>query len=173
MNYEIFGGFTIPRKPRKHAVADARDRRAFWDDVETERVGLSAAVGCYVFAIRAGGGIVPWYVGRTCSQSFKNECFELHKLRHYDDVISGQRGTPLLYFAARTTPGGKFTASAPTKESQFLESMLIGMALQRNPELKNIVHATFLKRLHVPGLVNPRKGTPPRNVREFSSLFKS
>lgn len=173
MNYEIFGGFTIPRKPRKHAVADTRDRRTFWDEVEAERVGLSAAVGCYVFAIRAGGGIVPWYVGRTCSQSFKNECFELHKLRHYDDVISGQRGTPLLYFAARTSPGGKFTASAPTKESQFLESMLIGMALQRNPELKNIVHATFLKRLHVPGLVNPRKGTPPRNVREFSSLFKS
>ena len=169
MNYEIFGGFEIPRKPGKPAVADTRDRQAFWKELDEAHPGLSSARGCYVFGIRAGRGILPWYVGKTCKQSFKGECFELHKLRHYDDAISDKkRGTPLLYLVARMTKSGRFATSAPPNEVRFLEHMLIGMALQRNKFLKNIAHTTFLKGLHVPGLVNPGKG-PPRGA---AAVFK-
>ena len=166
MNYEIFGDFTVPRKPRRNAVAETVERRVFWRAIDDAHPGLSSAVGCYVFAIRAGRGILPWYVGKTCTQGFSGECFEPHKLVHYNDIISSRKqGTPLLYFLARMTPGGKFSASMPGNEAKFLESMLIGMALQRNKDLKNIVHTKFLQQLRVPGLVNAAtKGPPPRGT---------
>lgn len=172
MKYEVFGGFEIPRKPHKRSVVDTRDRYGFWWEVDAAKPGLCYARGCYVFALRQrGGSVIPWYVGKTSRQTFYKECFGSHKLVYYNDVIAGQHGVPLLYLIARTTPNGKFTASVPESEADFLESMLIGRALQRNKELKNVTRASFLKRLHVPGLVNPTKGRPTPNVAEFISLF--
>jgi hypothetical protein len=171
MNYEIFGGFEIPRKSHKRAVAGPGDIQTFWKEVEAKHSGLQNAFGCYVFAIRAGRGTLPWYVGKTC-KGFKRECFELHKLRHYDDALTDiTRGTPLLYFVARVTPRGSFSTSPSEKEAAFVESTLIGMALKRNTALKNVSGAKFLSEIHVPGLVNPKKGVQPRHVREFTALF--
>jgi hypothetical protein len=81
------------------------------------------------------------------------------------------RGTPLLYFVARVTPRGSFSTSPSEKEAAFVESTLIGMALKRNTALKNVSGAKFLSEIHVPGLVNPKKGVQPRHVREFTALF--
>jgi hypothetical protein len=174
MKYEIFGGFEIPRKPNKKSVVDTRDRYDFWWSIEDTKPGLCHARGCYIFALRKrGGDIVPYYVGKTIRQGFYKECFSHHKLVYYNEVITSQQATPLLYLIARTTPGGKFTASFPENESEFLESMLIGRALQRNEDLKNRTHATFLKKLHVPGLVNPRKGHKSEALRGFTSMLKA
>lgn len=174
MNYEIFGGFEIPRKPSKKSVVDARELSSFWKDVEAERPRLASAVGCYVFALRKrGGGVMPWYVGKTCRQGFSKECFTSHKRVYYNEVIADEHGIPLLYLIARTTPGGKLTVSAPANEAEFLESMLIGRALQRNEDLKNVTHAAFLKKLHVPGLVNPKKGPKSPALRDFTSMLRA
>lgn len=170
MNYEIFGGFKLPLKSHKRAIAPG-ELRNFWAFVEEQHPGLPSAFGCYVFAIRVGRGTLPWYVGKTC-RGFKSECFELHKLRHYDDALTDKmRGTPLLYFVARMTRGGRLSTSASAKEADFLESTLIGMALKRNTDLKNVSGTKFLSEIHVPGLVNPRKGRQPSHVREFTSIF--
>lgn len=174
MKYEIFGGFEIPRKPNKKSVVDARDLYTLWDNVNAKCPGLSCAVGCYVFGLRKrGGGVTPWYVGKTCRQGFSKECFTSHKRVYYNEVIADHHGVPLLYLVARTTPGGKLTASVPPTEAEFLESMLIGRALQRNDDLKNRTHATFLKKLHVPGLVNPQKGPKSTALRDFTSMLKA
>ncbi len=175
MNYEIFGGFEIPRKPNKKSVVDARDLSTFWKDkVDAAHPNLSSAFGCYVFALRKrGGGVIPWYVGKTSTQGFNKECFTYHKRVYYNEVIADGHGIPLMYLVARTTRSGKLSASAPAREAKFLESTLIGMALNRNQDLKNVTHATFLKQLHVPGLINPKKGAQPRHVREFTSMLNA
>ncbi len=175
MKYEIFGGFEVPRKSNKKSVVDARDLSSFWKDkVDAAYPKLSSAFGCYVFGLRKrGGGVTPWYVGKTCSQGFSKECFTSHKRVYYNEVIADGPGIPLLYLLARMTRDGKFSASVPWNESVFLESMLIGRALQRNADLKNVTHATFLKKLHVPGLVNPKKGLKSPALRDFTSMLKA
>lgn len=171
MNYEIFGDFPVPRTPGKRGVS-AENRRTFRAQLEAKHPGLASAVGCYVFAIRAGRGILPWYVGKTCKQGFVQECFEPHKLNHYNEVLySKERGTPVLYLVARTTTSGRFSRSMPATEGKFLESMLIGMAVQRNKSLRNIVHTKFLQQLRVPGLVNPGKGPPRGPVADFKRMI--
>lgn len=170
MQYEIFGGFEVPRTEKKNCV-DTAEKKAFWHSVEEHAEGLASALGCYVFAMRAGKGARPWYVGKTCRQGFSRECFESHKLVYYNEVISGQNGTPLMYFVARMTPGGRFSSVAPQSEVEFLENFLIGAALQVNESLKNRAQTKFLQEMHVPGLINPRRGTPPHHVSEFKRLF--
>ncbi len=59
---------------------------AFWRKVEESEPGLPAAVGCYIFAIRAGRGVRPWYVGKT-EAAFKKEVFQDHKFRLYWEAL--------------------------------------------------------------------------------------
>lgn len=172
MNYEVYGGFEIPRKPNKRSVVDARDRNELWRKVHEAKDYLQCALGCYIFALRKrGGGIVPWYVGKTCRQGFIRECFEPHKLVYFNEVVAGEAGVPLLYLIARVTPGGKFTKSFPARESDYLETLLIGMALQRNPSLKNVTRTKLLKELHVPGLVNSRANPRKGPVADLMAMF--
>ena len=35
-----------------------------------------AACGCYVFALKNGGNIIAWYVGKTERMTFEKECFQ-------------------------------------------------------------------------------------------------
>ena len=171
MNYEIFGEFELPRKPGRKRV-DTSKRREFRATLEAAHTGLASAVGCYVFAIRAGRGILPWYVGKTCKQGFYQECLEPHKLNHYNDALdSKKRGVPVLYLVARMTQGSKFSTAMPPPEAKFLESLLIGMALRRNKELRNIVHTKFLQQLRVPGLVNSAQGGPRGPVADFKKMI--
>lgn len=173
MNYEIFGGFEISRKPNKRSIVDTRDRYDFWWNVDETRKLLPHARGCYIFALRVpGGGLVPWYVGKVCRRGFIDECFDSHKLVYYNEVIASETGVPLLYLVPRMTPGGKFASTFPVRESDYLETLLIGMALQRNPRLKNVTRTKLLKGLHVPGLVNcrtsPRRGPTADLVAMFN-----
>ena len=54
---------------------------------------------------------------------------------------------------------------------QFLEAMLIGTALRRNPEVLNVSGTKLLKEMTVPGLINSPRGKPSAAVVEFKTLF--
>ena len=78
--YDVFGPFKIPRTENRQRV-DRRGLRDFWNEVETLRQrneSLASASGCYIFAIRAGKGAKPWYVGQA-TKTFRQECFTPHK----------------------------------------------------------------------------------------------
>jgi hypothetical protein len=79
--YSVFGPFEIPRAG---GIVNDRAGRKFFGDVERECRGLSAAVGCYVFAISAAKGARPWYVGKTEKHNFKGEAWTPHKLLLYN-----------------------------------------------------------------------------------------
>ena len=97
MNFFPHTSFEIPRKSNGHIAADKKSLGFFWDNVDVKlEDGLSGAIGCYIFSIRAGRGSLPWYVGLAEKYSFRKECFANHKLVHYNDLLAARAGTPML-----------------------------------------------------------------------------
>lgn len=156
MNFTIHGAFEIPRDGTHLITRDKDERNEFWNRVDEDEDGLSQACGCYVLSIRGK----PWYIGMAQRQDFRHECFSHHKITSFDTALNKGRGTPYLYLIARRTDGGRFCkrSSGTYRDVNFLENLLIGLALQRNGELCNIKGTNFLRYMHVPGFVNTRQG---------------
>ncbi len=94
---------------------------------------LKAKHGCYVFAMRSGGGITPMYVGKA-TKSYGQECFTSHKLGKCNQILADYaKGTLVLFLFE--SPSGK---KAPTFQIDLLENFLIQSALSVNYELLNI-----------------------------------
>ena len=158
MIFAVHGGFEIYRKKKNRwGVFD----KEFWARVEQQEQGLSRACGCYVFALQNGENINAWYVGKTEKSSFQKECFQATKLMYYNEVLDAHNGTPRLFLIARLTPTtGKFSKSSTNgyNDIDYLESMLIGMALEKNSHLQNVKKTKFLRELVVPGVINTQPG---------------
>lgn len=155
MEFATYGPFEVPRNgTRVDRTAPAL--RDFWDAVEDQQEGLTAACGCYVFSIRDRA----WYVGMAEKQSFKRECFTAHKLVQFNESLSQVQGRPQLFFIAKHTPAGRFSkpSSRGHRDIRALESLLIGLALSRNPELQNVSGTKLFREMHVPGILNTRRG---------------
>lgn len=155
MQYEVYGEFPITRNGS--LVSRSRDDKAeLWDAVEESEPGLSEACGCYVFVIRKRA----WYVGMAEKQSFKQECFALHKITQYNEALGEVTGKPSLILLPKLTPGGRF--AKPTRRGhsdiRVLENLLIGSALSKNPNLRNVKGTKLLREMNVPGFLNPRPG---------------
>lgn len=164
-NYETYGPFEVPasQAPNGQRVLDLQARRIrhFWKDVDNRVVGMSEARGCYIFAIRAGGGITPWYVGQSTT-GFKKECFQAQKKVIYQEAYNEiRKGTPVLVLVARLTAGGKLSkANLDSQEAKFVENWLILRAWTGNSKLKNVSGLGLAKRLRIPGLLNSGPGAP-------------
>lgn len=161
MHFEIYGSFPVARKG--NLVSRSReDKRTFWAAVEDAEPGLSDACGCYVFVIRNRA----WYVGMAERQSFKKECFALHKITQYNEALSHVSGNPTLLLLPKLTPGGRF-ASPTTRghaDVRLLENLLIGSALGRNAQLQNVKGTRLLREMNVPGFLNSRQGQARANL---------
>lgn len=160
MRFEVYGPFMMQRKDTGLIDNSSEAKKAFWCAVDEEDEGLSEACGCYVFAWRHGNNIVPWYVGKTNTGSFKNECFQYHKLGHYNDIAAAkERGNPVLFIVAELTPTGLFANPSPNRpEVDALENILIGIAYAINRNLCNIKGVKILQQLYVPAIINPKPG---------------
>jgi hypothetical protein len=63
--------------------------------------------GCYVFAMKAGKGATPLYVGEA-TKSFKQECFNPANVRKVLDALAEYaKGSPVLYFCSPSATAGK------------------------------------------------------------------
>ena len=172
MNFFPYKAINIPRKNGR-IDRDKISLSNFWLKVNEMDSELSGAVGCYIFSIRAGRGLLPWYVGLAEKQTFRKECFGIHKLINYNDALNGRKGTPVLTLIAKYTNTERF--AKPSKNGhtdiRFLENMLIGACIRRNPNLLNIKKTKLLKEMIVPGLLNNTKGRDYLDVKEFRSLI--
>ena len=169
--FHPYGPFEIPTLDR---VPDRKRLNEFWDMVEECEPGLSSAIGCYIFAVRAGRGIRPWYVGKTDRLGFRREAFQAPKLLIYGEVLRPRkRGTALLYLIARHTPGQKFM-KRKTNENKVigrLEEMLIGSSLLRNPDLANKRTTKHFREMRVPGYMNDAAGARSRPAKNLAKLL--
>jgi hypothetical protein len=174
MNFFPHTSIEIPRQIHGHVAADKESMSLFWMSVDAQlEEGLSGAIGCYIFSLRAGRGILPWYVGLAEKQSFRKECFTSHKLVHYNNVLANQRGTPMITFISKYTPGGKLLNPTGNqhRDIRFLERMLISNCLQRNIYVSNARDTKLLREMVVPGLLNTPMGMPYSSVSAFKNLI--
>lgn len=135
-----------------------------------------AEAGVYVFAVRKSGGAgLPWYVGITeidREGALIGECFTADKLRKYalGLAMSGS-GTPILYFLLPTDLRSDGVVE--------IESFLIWLARQRNPQLINrkkvkLTPASLnghLKDHKIAGMLNASRGNPGPAVPKFKSMI--
>lgn len=164
MIFQPYGPLELSRDCAGLLLLDRDLRTAIWKRADQIDPGLSDACGCYVFAVRTGGGTKPWYVGKAVRQSFKRECLTQDKVTKYNSVLQTlERGTPLLYLYGRVKPGRtRFSAPSTTehRDVPYLEKMLIALALGRNKDLVNKRETTLLRNMIVPGLLNSEPGRP-------------
>lgn len=169
--FEPYGPFKVPIQ--RGGIDKSRERE-FWDAVEDVAPDLPNAVGCYIFAIRAGRGVRPWYVGKTEKAGFRKEVFQDHKFRLYWEILKDRRkGTALLYFLAKHTGSGRFAKPSTNGHSSIavLEELLIGTSLLRNSKLVNKRTTKHFKELQVPGYMNETPGARSQKARELATLL--
>jgi hypothetical protein len=170
MRFQVYGGFEIARKPNRHGVFD----NSFWHQVTDKHEDLPDACGCYIFALQHGNNIVSWYVGKTEKRTFHKECFQATKINYYNEVLVDHTGTPLLFLLARMTGSGR-KFSKPThsgyRDIDFLETMLIGMALEQNENLTNVKNTKLLREMVVPGVINSPQARPTSPVADLRNAL--
>ena len=167
--YDTYGPFEVPRTQAANGQRtldlEARRRGEFWQQVEDDAPGLSAGRGCYIFALKAGRGITPWYVG-VSTTGFVNECFQPQKQVIYQSAYNEVRkGKPVLVLVARMTEGGRLSKGRlGSREAGFVERTLMHRAWSRNPKLKNVTGLAMARQLKIPGLLNTDPGAPSEGV---------
>jgi len=159
----VHGPFDIdPSKSTRHV--SAKHGKDFW---AARGAILAPKQGIYVFAMRAGKGFTPWYVGQA-KKGFKQETFTPHKLGKYNQALSlAGKGTPVLFLVA---PQGS-QRKVPVTEINHMEKELIQDALLENPRLTNVQHTKNVPRWSIRGVVRSGPGKPPANAREFRIMM--
>ncbi|WP_147292956.1 hypothetical protein [Dyella psychrodurans] len=173
MNFSVHGPFEIPRIKGLIDTSIAA-KKAFWQSVDSTSPGLSSACGCYVFSVKARRGALPWYVGLTTKRTFKDESLGAHQINHYNPAIVNKVGVKAqLFFLAKETSSGKYAKPSknPHRDIEFLETFLFGIALNRNPALRNARNLKFLRNICVPGVVNSPQRRPYKPERELKSAL--
>ena len=126
---------------------------------------LSARTGCYIFAMRSGGGITPVYVGKA-TKRFGQECFTAHKLGKCNEILAEYARGSLVLFLFESPQGKK----APTYQIDLLENFLIQSALSVNDELLNI-KKTKQEKWSIRGVMRSTSGNPSKAAKAAKSML--
>jgi hypothetical protein len=163
---QVFGPFKVTCEKGTTGPAKQVGKehiKSFWDE---EASCCATKQGCYVFALKAGRGYTPWYVGKA-TKSFKQECFQADKLVRYNNVLfKGQKGTPVLFFVA---PGGNKN-KVPMRIIDEMENFLIQAALYENPQIKNVAKTKNVPKWGINGVVRGGKGKPDTTSKAFAKM---
>ncbi|WP_405326451.1 hypothetical protein [Fibrobacter sp.] len=130
--FEPIGPFEIPFEKRTRRI-EKEHIQSFLENGEIQKkIDLLNTRGCYIFAIRAGKGFTPWYVGQA-KKSFKQEIFTPHKKDIYNCVLANnKKGTPIMFLISSSKKNQLLE-----KEIKELESFLIFWARKANKNIKN------------------------------------
>ena len=157
----------IPFKKQNSGSAKhitSKHGEAFWEKSVTKK--FAKKQGCYVFALRAAKGYVPWYIGKS-EKSFEQETFTHHKLAQYNDALfDGRKGTPVLFFVA---PDGN-KRKVPANVCNQVETFLIQSGYIKNPDLKN-KQKTKVPDWTIGGVVRPTRGKPSQLAQTFRNMM--
>lgn len=162
--FEVLGPYPIPfekRRGGRHIPSMCPD---FWE----AHPNVANRRGCYVFAMRAGRGFRPVYVGKAVKQTFSSECFAAHKTgEHYNPaLLDTLKGTPVMFFVALPAGRGKPNA----KRIADLESFLIQLGVARNPDLSNI-RGRSEKQWSIRGVVRGKRGKPSASAAALKGML--
>jgi hypothetical protein len=165
--FDPYGPFDIPVHSfaRGRVIAPDNEIKRWWDDLDYDE--LHALKGVFVFALRAGKGYKPYYVGKTSKQGFGRECFTPHKRNKYNHALAMQAGTPTLMLLAHPQRRGSINHSA----IDSLELELINMAYERNPDLMNERRIEDLPIYSVAGVLRSGRGKRSEDATELRRIL--
>lgn len=152
--FVVSGPHVIPVYQGKHGRIVREDEgRAFF----ATHPSLGKKRGCYIFAVRSGGGITPMYVGKA-TKNFKQECFTSHKLGKCNQtLVDCGKGTLVMFLFESAASKGKI----PITQIRLLEDFLIQTALSVNDELLN-VKQTKQASWSIRGIIRSPAGKPSK-----------
>lgn len=135
------------------------------DSFFREHSALKSRNGCYVFAMRSGGGVTPVYVGKA-TKSFGQECFTAHKLGKCNEILADYARGSLVIFLFESPVGKK----APTYQIDLLENFLIQSALSVNDGLLNI-KKTKQEKWSIRGIIRSNRGKPSKAAKTAATML--
>lgn len=99
--FVVKGYFEVPLREvnaanRKGKEIDSGRLNDFWRYVDRAE-NISSKKGVYIFANKVSHGFKPIYVGMT-SKTFKNECFQAHKVNKLQNFFDNSLRTKLVLF---------------------------------------------------------------------------
>ena len=123
--------------------------------------------GCYIFALKFGKRIRPWYIGST-GRSLKDECFNDANIKRYNEFLQkGKFGSPILFFVVR-----KDNRKISPPILKDMEKYLIHASLYVNPELLNVHHRGNLPKWGIENVIRIKKqGQNPASVDAFRKML--
>lgn len=163
----VVGPFEVPTKTLKAGKrVDAKKKTEFWRDSGADLYRRKH--GLYVFAIRAGKGFKPWYVGKTSgTKGLEQEIFTPHKLDKYGDALADTlKGTPVFFFVVPT--GTKRVI--PKQVLKDAETFFIQQSKAKNPSCSN-QHKAKLPDWVVGGVLRHGAGNPGKTAQQFSKMM--
>ena len=149
MNFDVEGPFDLSLHTPKNLITE-QTKKDLIDQLEIKRPGLSKAVGCYVFSVRAGKGYTPHYVGQACKLSIPGEALNFANCAKYNKRLAEiKKGTAVIFLITQLTPTGKLRKQSINKSTtiNFMEEWLIANALGKNSKLINTQKTRFLRNI--------------------------
>jgi len=161
--FVVSGPHDIPiYKGKAGRVVREEEGRSFFQ----HHPSLGGKKGCYIFAMRSGGGITPTYVGKA-TRSFAQECFTAHKLGKCNQtLVDYGKGTLVMFLFECANAKGK----PPTNQISLLEDFLIQTALSVNEDLLN-VKQTKQADWSIRGIIRSGSGKPTRAAALAKSML--
>jgi hypothetical protein len=149
--FEVHGPFEVPVEPKKRGKMIARDLSDFW-----MRVGdMRQRRGVYIFAMRAGRGYTPIYVGKAAKRPFEDEALGLHQRgNHYNPaLLEYEKGSPIMFFIVHPSSHGPINKRLIDQ----IETFMIDVASAKNPGLSN-VRKRQVHKWRICGVVRGKRG---------------
>ncbi len=168
--FEVFGPFSFDTTK---GVGHRKALLQFWRDRDADGspIGLSEAIGVYVWTFREGATRIPWNVGLTSTQGFKGR-FPQKEASFLKFLNANPDAKIEVYLLARRTKAGAFSKTRQKKLNDWLETMLIGSAISVNSELRNSAKSKFLRTTIVDGYLND-EGECSEAAKSFGAVFKA
>lgn len=161
--FEPIGPFNIPLDKKTRRIEKEQISQFLNSEDISEKIDLSKTRGCYIFALRAGKGYTPWYVGQA-KKNFKQEIFAIHKKDIYNSVIAGKKGTPTMFLVSSSQKNKLLE-----KEIKQLEAFFIFWARKANKDLKN--QQNNKDTWGIAGVYNSDIGKPSSAAQNLKSLL--
>lgn len=164
VDFSVHGPFEVPTYHGKAGrIVRAEEGRSFFETHPT----WAKRRGCYVFAMRAGRGMTPTYVGKA-TRTYGQECFTADKLGKCNQtLVDYERGTLIVFLVA--APAGR--GRPAEKQIQLVEDFLIQVGVAANNELLN-VEGTKQAGWALTGLIRSSRGRPSEAAKDFKSIMK-
>jgi hypothetical protein len=162
--YAVAGPLTVPlHKGRVGRLVRAQEGKTFFKT----HPSFASRRGVYAFAMKAGRGITPVYVGKA-AEGFGQECFQPHKLGKCNEALADyEKGTLVVFLICVSAGAGK----PPRAEIEDVEDFFIQAGVSVNSDLLN-VKGTRRATWKITGVIRADRGKPSKPAAALKKTFK-